>query len=333
MLLVDVVLRAIFFLFSIKCRDEGPLWRHYSVSLRATILDPSFDYGRLLHFEEKVHMRRLARADSMPLLFPRLLCHVLAHMGFPADPRSEPAAIVERASLLTNGSDMAPSPVPRTSRAKESPSCSVHFRPSTASTEAASSDAPPVVPLHQSRHYYPWSEYRALLASFQTLTTTQTAIMERMDHFSFSRTNRLSFSVRFSTTSSFNPAPPVAVLPQLQAEDPSYPPEELLLDHTIISPFFYSLLSGGITSSFYISCFWNIGDNVHPSWGGNSHTPSGQTTSEDVFSEDERLNFWFLGVMEARMAPRVEVATMVMLASEPVWISNQFNPLKWQNRW
>ncbi|RVW69250.1 putative disease resistance protein [Vitis vinifera] len=27
---------------------------------------------------------------------------------------------------------------------------------------------------------------------------------------------------------------------------------------------------------------------------------SSQTTSEDVFSEDERLNFWFLGVMEAR---------------------------------
>ncbi|KAL6326190.1 hypothetical protein AAG906_001585 [Vitis piasezkii] len=56
----------------------------------------------LLHFEEKVHKRRLTRADTILLLFPRLLCHVLAHMGFPADPHSEPA-IVERASLLTNG--------------------------------------------------------------------------------------------------------------------------------------------------------------------------------------------------------------------------------------
>ncbi|KAL6339304.1 hypothetical protein AAG906_028025 [Vitis piasezkii] len=44
----------------------------------------------LLHFEEKVHKRRLARAASIHLLFPRLLCHVLAHMGFPADPHSEP---------------------------------------------------------------------------------------------------------------------------------------------------------------------------------------------------------------------------------------------------
>ncbi|KAL6348482.1 hypothetical protein AAG906_008935 [Vitis piasezkii] len=37
----------------------------------------------LLHFEEKVHKRRLTRADTILLLFPRLLCH--------------------RASLLTNG--------------------------------------------------------------------------------------------------------------------------------------------------------------------------------------------------------------------------------------
>ncbi|KAL6323768.1 hypothetical protein AAG906_002236 [Vitis piasezkii] len=41
----------------------------------------------LLHFEEKVHTRRLTRADTILLLFSRLLCHVLAHM----------------ASLLTNG--------------------------------------------------------------------------------------------------------------------------------------------------------------------------------------------------------------------------------------
>ena len=41
----------------------------------------------LLHFEDKVHRKGLARAESIPLLIPRLLCQVLEHLGFPEDPR------------------------------------------------------------------------------------------------------------------------------------------------------------------------------------------------------------------------------------------------------
>ena len=43
----------------------------------------------LMQFEEKVHRKDLARAESLPLLMPRLLCQVLEHMGFPAEPRIE----------------------------------------------------------------------------------------------------------------------------------------------------------------------------------------------------------------------------------------------------
>ena len=43
----------------------------------------------LMHFEEKVHRKGLARAESLPLLMPRLLCQVLEHMGFPEEPRIE----------------------------------------------------------------------------------------------------------------------------------------------------------------------------------------------------------------------------------------------------
>ena len=43
----------------------------------------------LMHFEEKVHRKGLARAESLPLLMPRLLCQVLEHMGFPEEPRLE----------------------------------------------------------------------------------------------------------------------------------------------------------------------------------------------------------------------------------------------------
>ena len=43
----------------------------------------------LMHFEEKVHQKDLVRAESLPLLMPRLLCQVLEEMGFPAEPRIE----------------------------------------------------------------------------------------------------------------------------------------------------------------------------------------------------------------------------------------------------
>ena len=43
----------------------------------------------LFHLKYKVHRRSLSRAESTPLLFPRLLCQVLEHLGFPDEPRLE----------------------------------------------------------------------------------------------------------------------------------------------------------------------------------------------------------------------------------------------------
>ena len=43
----------------------------------------------LFHFEDRVHCGSLPRAESLPLLFPRLLCLVLEHIGFPIEPRLE----------------------------------------------------------------------------------------------------------------------------------------------------------------------------------------------------------------------------------------------------
>ena len=41
----------------------------------------------LLHFEDKVHRKGLARVESIPLLMPRLLSQVLGHLGLPEEPR------------------------------------------------------------------------------------------------------------------------------------------------------------------------------------------------------------------------------------------------------
>ena len=43
----------------------------------------------LLHFEEKVHRKDLARAEAFPLLMPRLLSQVLEHLGFPEETHIE----------------------------------------------------------------------------------------------------------------------------------------------------------------------------------------------------------------------------------------------------
>ena len=43
----------------------------------------------LLYFEEKVHRKKLLRTDAIPLLFPRFLCQILEHLGYPSEPQLE----------------------------------------------------------------------------------------------------------------------------------------------------------------------------------------------------------------------------------------------------
>ena len=49
----------------------------------------------LFHFEEKIHRKHLKRAETIPLLFPRFLSHVLEHLGFPAEPYQERCRVCE----------------------------------------------------------------------------------------------------------------------------------------------------------------------------------------------------------------------------------------------
>ena len=90
MFLVDVLLRSNIF-------PLQPL-----VQRRGAILDALFRISEgfyfgphhlimvvLLYFEEKVHKNKLQQADTIPLLFSRLLCHILEHMGYPTEPHLE----------------------------------------------------------------------------------------------------------------------------------------------------------------------------------------------------------------------------------------------------
>ena len=190
MLLVDVELRTNLFPLQHRVQRRGAILEALFCISEGYYFGPHhLIMVVLLHFEEKVHTRRLARAATIHLLFPRLLCHVLAHMGFPADPHSEPRRHCQESFSLDQWNQVwlhQHSPKLPAPRAVPPPPISAlsTSAPSEPVPEAASSDAPPAVP-HTSKSpiTIPGAEYRALLASFQTLTTTQTAIMERMDHF------------------------------------------------------------------------------------------------------------------------------------------------------
>ena len=91
MLLVDVVLCANLFPLQHRVQRRWPILEALFHISKGYYFGPHhLIMAAFLHFEEKVHTRRLARVATIHLLFPRLLCHVLAHMGFPADPHSEP---------------------------------------------------------------------------------------------------------------------------------------------------------------------------------------------------------------------------------------------------
>ncbi|XP_010658876.1 uncharacterized protein LOC104881221 [Vitis vinifera] len=59
-----------------------------------------------LYFEEKVHKKKLLRANAIPLLFPRLLCQILEHLGYPSQPQLERKRICRKVFTLDKWKNM-----------------------------------------------------------------------------------------------------------------------------------------------------------------------------------------------------------------------------------
>ena len=90
MLLIDHLLRtSLFPLHNYVQRRGAILEALYRISGGYWISPSKLVMTSLLHFEDKVHHKGLARAESLPLLMPRLLSQVLEHLGFPEEPRIE----------------------------------------------------------------------------------------------------------------------------------------------------------------------------------------------------------------------------------------------------
>ena len=90
MLLVDHLLRTSLFPLQHYVQHRGTILEAlYRISEGFWFSPSELVMTALLHFEDKVHRKGLARAEGLPLLMPRLLSQVLEHLGFPEEPRIE----------------------------------------------------------------------------------------------------------------------------------------------------------------------------------------------------------------------------------------------------
>ncbi|RVW48847.1 hypothetical protein CK203_117148 [Vitis vinifera] len=143
----------------------------------------------LFYFKEKVHKKKLQRADAIPLLFPWLLCQILEHLGYPSDPQLERKRICREVFTFDKWTNMTAyrveqpgRPQPATRRASP-----CHIPEGIPIASPTISRAPPITPASsepstsvEPRMAIPISEYRELCRSLQTLTASQSNLAQEM---------------------------------------------------------------------------------------------------------------------------------------------------------
>ena len=147
----------------------------------------------LLYFEEKVHKKKLQRANAIPLLFARLLCQILEHLGYPSDPQLERKRICREVFTLDKWTNMTayraeqpelPQPAKILAARRASPD---HIPKGIPIASPTISKAPPVTlaslepsTLAEPRMVIPILEYRDLCRILQTLTVSQSSLAQEM---------------------------------------------------------------------------------------------------------------------------------------------------------
>ena len=111
----------------------------------------------LFHFEDRVHRQSLPRFESKPFLFPRLLCQVLEHIGFPNEPQlerrhdCEATLTVDRWQAMPRGFHLPPSGPDKDQPAAEIPledlpPIAEHTEEPPAPSPSVSASVPPTPP-------------------------------------------------------------------------------------------------------------------------------------------------------------------------------------------
>ena len=207
-LLVDVLLRSnIFPLQHLLQRRKPILDALFRISKGFYFGPHHLIMAALRYFEEKVHRKKLQRADMIPLLFPRLLCHILEHMSYPTEPHLERChhcrehftldlwtqlagknlmKLTPKAALPRPASPMPAQP--DQVQQDERPTESISFTPIVPFMPQATSTDPPVTlpvppaapPTLEDFIIVSGSEFRAIVLLFRTLTATHNALFRQM---------------------------------------------------------------------------------------------------------------------------------------------------------
>ena len=160
----------------------------------------------LLYFEEKVHQKKLLRANAIPLLFPRLLCQILKHLGYPAEPQHERRRICREIFTLDKWTSMTayggadqgePAGPKHLEQPVDIPADTQPPAPAVASSEPTpevspsapqvTPQPPPIIPptsepspSAEPRIAIPIIEYRGLCHTFQALATSQSILTQQI---------------------------------------------------------------------------------------------------------------------------------------------------------
>ena len=217
MLFIDWVLRTnLFPLQNVVQRRGAILDALYRISEGFYFGPHHLVMAALTYFEEKVHRKRLRRAGTIPLLFPRLISQVLEDMGYPSQPhleRHHHCRELFTSESWTHFLDRSPmdqgiprplapappaSPAPPDSPAASAPTVQTSPEQDPHTTEPSSSVPAPVTcttdtptpPVTPAPAYAESSvgpsitvsatEFRALMSSFHSLSASQATLVREM---------------------------------------------------------------------------------------------------------------------------------------------------------
>ncbi|RVX01362.1 hypothetical protein CK203_031372 [Vitis vinifera] len=135
------------------------------------------------------HKKKLQRADCIPLLFPRLLCQILEHLGYPSEPQLERKRICREPFTLDKWNNMTAYKVDQPGQPQPAARRASPRRIPEGITVAAPAipRAPPAAPASsqpstsaEPRMAIPISEYRELCRALETLTASQSNLAQEM---------------------------------------------------------------------------------------------------------------------------------------------------------
>ncbi|RVW87027.1 hypothetical protein CK203_048340 [Vitis vinifera] len=173
--------------------------RHIAEALQIPMSQPNsiiLELGKILLswkcpslFRREGSQKKLQRADCIPLLFPRPLCQILEHLGYPSEPQLERKRICREPFTFDKWNNMTaykvdqpeqPQPAARRASPRHIPEGITVAAPAIPRAAPAAPASSQPSTSAEPRMAIPISEYRELCRALETLTTSQSSLAQEM---------------------------------------------------------------------------------------------------------------------------------------------------------